>query len=200
VALQPDDRREQILDTAAEVWSERGVARVRVADIAGRIGVSVGLIPYHFGTKEEVIAAAFRRVAEQDLVRVTEVPDGDPAARIAHILELYLTDDPAWGLWLNAYGEAQHMPALHRTVLESSKVWHAAIEAEIRRGVEEGAWTCERPADSAAKVIAAIDGMGIHVALGMLDVDQPTALRWARSIVANELGISEDDLKRDTAP
>jgi AcrR family transcriptional regulator len=196
MALQPDDRREQILDTTAEVWSERGVARVRVADIAARMGVSVGLIPYHFGTKEEVIAAAFERIAEQDMVRVTEVSDREPAARIAHILELYLVDDPAWGLWLNAYGEAQHMPKLHRTVLKSAKLWHATFEREIRRGAEQGAWTCASPAESAAKIIAAIDGMGIHVALGMLDVDHPTALRWARGVVANELGITEETLHR----
>lgn len=196
MAQEPDARREQILDTTAEVWSERGVARVRVADIAGRMGVSVGLIPYHFGAKEDVIAAAFERVAELDLVRVTGVDDTRPEARIAHILELYLENDPAWGLWLNAYGEALHMPALHRTILESSRAWHRTLAREIRRGVEEGAWSCTSPEESAAKIIASIDGMGVHVALGMLDIDGERALNWARELVGRELGIDPERLHR----
>jgi AcrR family transcriptional regulator len=196
MTMQPDDRREQILDTTAEVWSERGVARVRVSDIADRLGVSVGLIPYHFGAKEDVIAAAFERVAEQDLIRVMEISDERPTARLAHILELFLTSDPAWGLWLNAYGEAQHIPALHRTILESSRAWHATFEREIRRGVDEDVWQCESPSDSAAKLIASIDGMGIHATLGMIGVDQERALIWARDLVGHELKIDPQLLHR----
>ena len=196
MAMPPDDRRDQILDTAAAVWGERGVARVRVADIATRLGVSVGLIPYHFGRKDDVIAATFERIAEQDLVRVTEVSDTTPAARIAHILELYLADDPAWGLWLNAYGEAQHIPALHSTLLESAKAWLATFEREIRRGVDEGAWACASPCDSATKIISYVDGLGVHVSLGMLGIGHAQALEWGRQFVADELGVPVGELHR----
>jgi AcrR family transcriptional regulator len=200
VSGDTDTRREQILTTTAHVWGERGVARVRVADIAARLGVSVGLIPYHFGSKEDVIAATFQRIADEDLVRVTGVDDEEPTARMAHILELYLTDDPAWGLWLNAYGEALHMPALHQTILASARAWHAVFTREIERGVTAGAWRCENPAEAAARIIASIDGIGIHVALGMLDVDPIRGFDWGRRLVARELGIDPDALAREGAP
>jgi len=193
-------RREQILATTAHVWGERGVARVRVADIATRLGVSVGLIPYHFGSKEDVIAATFQRIAEEDLIRVTGVDDEEPTARMAHMLERYLTNDPAWGLWLNAYGEALHMPALHQTILASARAWHAVFEREIQRGVDAGAWTCDDPGETAARIIASIDGIGIHVALGMLDVDPARGFDWGRRLVARELGIPPEALAREGVP
>ena len=188
MAMPPDDRRDQILDTAAAVWGERGVARVRVADIATRLGVSVGLIPYHFGSKDDVIAATFERIAEQDLVRVTEASDTTPAARIAHILE------PSWPtIRPGACGSTptgRRSTSRHCTARcwSRRKAWLATFEREIRRGVDEGAWACASPCDSATKIISYVDGLGVHVSLGMLGNRPCAGARVGAQFVADELG------------
>lgn len=50
-----------LLDAAREVFAERGFARARVADIAARAGLTPGVIYHHFGGKDELYLALWRR-------------------------------------------------------------------------------------------------------------------------------------------
>ena len=60
-------RREEIIDAMVEQISARGIAATRVADVASAMGVSTGLIFYHFETKEALLAAAFPRAMQHDM-------------------------------------------------------------------------------------------------------------------------------------
>lgn len=52
---QPDERRDDILRAARELVAERGVARVKITDIAARVGVTRGLIYHYFPDKDAII-------------------------------------------------------------------------------------------------------------------------------------------------
>src|SRR5579859_3138455 len=56
--------RETILDTAERLFAERGVAATSIRDITGAAGVNLGAINYHFGTKQDLVAAVFTRRLE----------------------------------------------------------------------------------------------------------------------------------------
>jgi AcrR family transcriptional regulator len=51
------DTRQRILDTARELFNERGLHRVGVRDIARAAGISPGNLGYHFATKDDLVAA-----------------------------------------------------------------------------------------------------------------------------------------------
>lgn len=57
----PERTREKILDAAVQVFSARGFAGARVAEIATRAGVNKQLIAYYFGGKEGLYQAIGRR-------------------------------------------------------------------------------------------------------------------------------------------
>lgn len=48
--LEPDQRREQILACATELFGERPFASVSTTELAARAGVARGLINHYFGT------------------------------------------------------------------------------------------------------------------------------------------------------
>lgn len=48
-------RRAQIIQAAAEVVAEVGYASASLARIAGRVGISKGVITYHFDSKDEIM-------------------------------------------------------------------------------------------------------------------------------------------------
>jgi TetR/AcrR family transcriptional regulator len=52
---------ERILAAALEAFSEKGFDGARTRDIAGRAKVTLGLVQYHFGTKDELWKAAVER-------------------------------------------------------------------------------------------------------------------------------------------
>lgn len=56
-----DSTREKILETALQVFAERGFDGARTRDIADRAGANLGLLTYYFGNKEKLWRAAVTR-------------------------------------------------------------------------------------------------------------------------------------------
>ena len=52
------DRRQEILEAASKVITDRGLAETRIQDIAEACGVSAGLILYYFESKDRLLAEA----------------------------------------------------------------------------------------------------------------------------------------------
>jgi AcrR family transcriptional regulator len=67
----PEAHRAAILEAAREVLAEQGYARATIREIARRAGVTHGLVMRHFGTKEQLMAAAL-----PDPPGIEEVADG----------------------------------------------------------------------------------------------------------------------------
>lgn len=86
---EPGERRQQILNAAAEVFAEKGFYRTRVGDIAQRAGVAHGLIYHYFSSKDELLQsifednwALFLKVLE-DLRDQTDLSAADKLTRVA---------------------------------------------------------------------------------------------------------------------
>jgi len=83
---------ETILDSAARLLREKGVAGARVADVMRGAGLTVGGFYAHFGSKEALIDEALRRTAgelrERLFARLEEKPKGD---RAEVVLKRYLS-------------------------------------------------------------------------------------------------------------
>jgi DNA-binding transcriptional regulator YbjK len=55
----PEGRRAAILEAARQALAENGYARTTIRDVARRAGVTHGLVMRHFGSKEQLMLAAF---------------------------------------------------------------------------------------------------------------------------------------------
>ena len=69
-AIAAEQRRQQILDATHRVTLERGLHDLRIADVAAELGVSTGLIHYHFATRDELIEAMLRETAAAEVAAV----------------------------------------------------------------------------------------------------------------------------------
>jgi AcrR family transcriptional regulator len=70
-------RRREIIDAAATAFGESGYAAASLRDIAARLGVSHATITFHFGSKQELLAAVLEHQQGQlreVLDRATEAP------------------------------------------------------------------------------------------------------------------------------
>jgi len=90
------DTRSRILDGAEELFGERGLDRVSIRDITRKAKVNLAAINYHFGSKEDLIAAVFERrvvpVNEARLaaLRTVEKSAGKRIPRLEAILEAFI--------------------------------------------------------------------------------------------------------------
>jgi len=86
--------RSRILDTAEELFGEQGFDRVSIRDITKKARVNLAAINYHFGSKEDLIAAIFERefvpVNEARLAALGAVQSGKKDPRLEDILEAFI--------------------------------------------------------------------------------------------------------------
>src|SRR5579862_8577658 len=93
-AEQKERSHQTILESAARLLRERGIAGARIADVMQGAGLTVGGFYAHFASKEALIEEALLRTAD-DLrallfAKIDEKPAGD---RAVVILKRYLSPD-----------------------------------------------------------------------------------------------------------
>lgn len=74
IRMTGEARREQLLDVALELFGSRGYDATSTRDIAVAAGVTDGLIYKYFQSKDELLAAAIDRAAEQLHSELLELP------------------------------------------------------------------------------------------------------------------------------
>ncbi|MCX6521498.1 MAG: TetR/AcrR family transcriptional regulator [Actinobacteria bacterium] len=68
MARTPDlERRQELLDRIVVYLAEHGLAQATLRPMAASLDVSINRLVHHFGSKEELIAAALNRATEQQL-------------------------------------------------------------------------------------------------------------------------------------
>src|SRR5262249_33495797 len=103
-----EQRRIEILEAARGVVLERGLANTRVADVADALGVSTGLIHYHFASKDDLLAETLRHAADADILRLEKsvAASANPVERLDRVLREYLPSprgDQTWLLWIDTW-------------------------------------------------------------------------------------------------
>ncbi len=136
--MTPDQRREAIVAAALVVAVRKGLASTTVRDVAAEMGTSSGLIHHYFDSMDEVLAAAFERVAAQDLAlsagAMAEAASPVEALRV--FFRTYTPADKDWAfqLWLDAWAEAARRPAVQATSRRLNLEWQGLLEADDRAG------------------------------------------------------------------
>jgi len=195
---RPDVRREEILDATLAVVVRNGLAAVRVADVAAVLGVSTGLVFYHFGTKDALVAEAFAHAVERDLAGLTDAAGGreEPAERVRRVLQLYGPTGTAqgWRLWIDAWALAQHETAIREALRRLDGRWTEALREVVGDGVARGSFSCADPSATVARVSALLDGLSVAV-LVYRTVTLEQLRRWVAEAVASELGVDAATLR-----
>jgi AcrR family transcriptional regulator len=192
--MSPLERREAIVDAALAVASRKGLAATTVRDVAAEMGTSSGLIHHYFDSMDEVLAAAFERVAADDLLQTEVLLDeaGEPQELIRAFLASYapVGDDWAFQLWLDAWAEAARRPVLREASARLNLAWAALLERAIRQGVANGTFQCADPTASAWRILSLIDGLALQVVAHQTILDRSDMLAWAATAAERELGLS----------
>jgi AcrR family transcriptional regulator len=194
VKKRVEQRRTEILDVTCEVVVERGFGSTRVADVAARLGVSTGLIHYHFDSKDQLLAEAFRHAAERDLARLeTELSDAPSAVvKLERTINLYAPEEAeaGWMLWIDAWGEALRSPTLKHISQDLDVAWKDRLEAVIREGVDRGEFRCTDPHASAWRLAALLDGLGVQVTVHEGVLSRAELRAWVLTAATAELGLA----------
>ena len=145
---QGKDRHQEILDAAARVITDRGLAETRISDIAEQAGVSPGLILYYFEALTFANDQFYLRTS-REIRRIPSAKD-----RLRRLIDLsvpgYLPEFgrlDEWALWIEVWVRALRDPemAKDREVLDQR--WRSQWADLIRGGQSSGEFTSPVDAD-----------------------------------------------------
>ncbi|MET9390093.1 TetR/AcrR family transcriptional regulator [Streptomyces sp. NPDC006624] len=192
VRLSVAERRGELLRAAVEQIEARGVAAVRIADVASALGVSNALVLYHFSTKEQLVAAAFRHAAEADLARLRKLLGRRTSAlrRLRSAVRWYAPTGQAkgWRLWIEGWAVALREPALREVAEDLDRRWKAALAEVIAEGVAAGEFPCPDPRAAALRLTAFLDGLAVQLTSYPGSLPRARAQQWAEEALTRELG------------
>jgi AcrR family transcriptional regulator len=184
-------RRDEIIDTMVDQIAQRGIAATRVADVASAMGVSTGLIHYHFDTKEALLAEAFPRAMQHDLDDLAKIMARRVTAftRLKAVIKLYYPAGgaPGWRLWIDGWAEALRDRELADVMRDIDTVWRSAVGDLILEGNEAGEFDCVEPETSAARITALLDGLAVQSVVRGAGPSPTQRKRWIDEVLEFEL-------------
>ena len=90
------ERRRQIADALVRTAATRGLHATGMREVAAEAGVSLRLVQYYFGTKEELLLAAMQQLAAQfsdrAMARIRQSRQGDGPASPRNVIAAILTE------------------------------------------------------------------------------------------------------------
>jgi len=197
--MTPDQRRDAIVDAALAVALTKGLASTTVRDVAAAMGTSSGLIHHYYDSMDDVLAAAFERVATQDLA-VSEAAVGaapSPLEALRVFFRTYTPADKDWSfqVWLDAWAEAARRPALRAVSARLNLAWQALREATIQAGVADGSFRIADPRAAAWRILSLLDGLALQVVAHGTTISRDDVVAWTTAAAERELGLEPGALR-----
>lgn len=73
----PEERKNEILDTANRLFNEKGYDNTSVADIINEVGIAKGTLYYYFKSKEDIMDGIIEKTSEKLLAASRQIADDD---------------------------------------------------------------------------------------------------------------------------
>ncbi|MGC2182473.1 MAG: TetR/AcrR family transcriptional regulator [Terriglobales bacterium] len=154
-----EDRKNEILDAALEVFGELGLQEASVDDVVERSGLSKGTLYWYFKSKDRLIGALMKRFFAQELGKVRKLQQGPGSVRerllrYGREVEAVVKRMPR-ALTLEFYAVAMRQKWVRKFLGELYVHYCGELAQLIREGIERGEF---RKAD-ADQLAAAVTGL-----------------------------------------
>lgn len=189
------ERREEIIATARQLFFYQGYEDTTVSDIIHRIGIAKGTFYHYFDSKEDLMIALAEEITDEALAIIAKITN-DPELDARTKFQLAFNRTGNWKvenrqmmLELLRVMYSPNNLRLHETLNKMSLEKAAPYFAEIiRQGLNEAVWDTEYP-DEIARII-------FHMGIGIVEQFSESFLRLEKAAPDEKAGII-DWLKRE---
>ncbi|MDI2127112.1 TetR family transcriptional regulator [Yinghuangia seranimata] len=198
IRKQPDERRAEILHTAARIALAEGLEKITLRRVADELGVRPGLIGHYFPAADTLVSEAFTDAAarERDALLPADEAGLPPTERLARFLVRLGEPDclDLSRLWLNARHLSRFKDGLREAVDAQETATRDALTELIEQGVRDGEFTTDDALGAALRVLVTVDGMGAY-ANGDTHLDHPALDDMALTVAEHALGLAPGTLR-----
>lgn len=158
--------RERILEAAIEVLKSDGYAGLTIAKVAAAAGESKPLVVYHYGSKQGLVQAAGRAIAEMITEEVLASVDGAATVEAvirgvaAGIEEVLDRDDRVARLYFDLAAVSVVDPEIRETITEVNEQWRTVLTRLLTEASD--ALPARRARVLTVMIIAGMQGMTLE--------------------------------------
>lgn len=160
VSKQPEERRQELIDAAREIFQSQGFERTAVSDIVHRVGVAQGLFYYYFRSKQDVLLAVIDQFIQAKIaelatqLRDTSLPAQERIHNLMGMLALFFREME--GLYPPGEVTGEMFAKIQNHVCE---VMEPIVAQLLREGTEQGVLDAPYPKRMARFFIAGFIGL-----------------------------------------
>ncbi|MGH2752556.1 MAG: TetR/AcrR family transcriptional regulator [Actinomycetota bacterium] len=195
-ATYSKERRQEILQAAAQVIAERGLCETRIADVAKQAGASAALVMYYFESKDRLLTEAltysedrFYLDAFNQLTALTSA-----RAQLSHLIDSSVppeADD--WPLWIELWSRGLRDPEVAKKRSALDRRWRWTIADIVRSGQRSGEFGDLDAEDFSLRLAALIDGLALQVVLEDPEVTSEKMRAVCIDFARRELNVQQPD-------
>lgn len=171
--------RERILDAAIEVLKADGYAGLTIAKVAARAGESKPLVVYHYGSKQGLVEASGRAVAELITAEALDAVEG--AQTVEDVIRgvgdgvdrLLERDERLARIYFDLASVSVVEPEVRRTITEVNEGWQQVL-TDLLKKAEDG------PPASQARALALMIN-SCHQGLVLERIERGPTGEWKRA-------------------
>ena len=162
-------RRQQLIDATIVVLARKGYSALTVADVAKTAGLSVGIINFHFESKEKLLASCLTHLAEE-YYRNWQAALAVPGASVAEKLQLIVLGDfndkiftpDKLAAWIAFWGETQGRPIYVEICSDYDEHRARTVGSLCEKLIKDGGYKL-----APATVMRALESLGDGLWLGV---------------------------------
>lgn len=148
IVKEHDERRNEIINTAARLFGEKGYEKCSVNDILNAIGIAKGTFYHYFKSKEEVLDAVIDRTTEMIVERVRAVAENDALAPEDKLLQVFMSmkveNQMEEGL-LEEMHKSENALMHQKSLVSSVNALVPILTKVVEEGMQKGEFVCEYP-------------------------------------------------------
>jgi AcrR family transcriptional regulator len=159
-----EERKEQILDAATEVFAQKGFDHARMDDIVEETGLSKGALYWYFKSKDDIIFGIMDRLFRLEFKALEELKDDDSSASesLLKFTDLAIKDINRMMRFMPITYEFLALAFRNKLVQKAIKQYMnsyvSILDPMIQRGVDSGEFKEVNPREVSAAVGAIIEG------------------------------------------
>ena len=178
-----DQRRQELIQATIAVIARHGYSGTTVARVAKKAGVSMGLMNFHFDSKDRLFRATFAFLAEEyqqawdrNLAAAGEAPGPRLTAMVEGYFDRRVFTREKLAVWFTFWSDAELRDRYRAAATRIERRYIAALEAEIRRLIADAGGAAAEAKPVTATLSAMIDGYWLQAMIYPKGFDRKAAV------------------------
>ena len=188
-----EERKDQILEAATKVFTQRGFADARMDDIVAESGLSKGALYWYFDSKDAIIVGILDRVFNWEAAHLQEILKGEDSAqkKLEAFVEASLQDIVRMKPLMPIFFDFWTLSIRNKTINKAIKRYYQRfidiVEPMIKLGIDQGEFRPIDVRETALALGALFEGSILFYAYFADVLDLETQLRTGWDLVLEGL-------------